>query len=832
MMHLLLSFLVFLMLVPSAAPSFGIPGATQTISGYDTELGKDPICWRCNAGTVEGELEGEIDIPFPNPLVKNFRLLGEVELLRECPTLNYITAQAPPEFQRGERLRTGFFYDYQVSITLNIASLGGNVFVSDEGPVIAVQILVCKLGDGFCSPYMHEESNARLAAQGIFESPGEGESHGGTHTHSGFNFFKLLPEDGPIYNLDVTIPMLLDTAGDYFAVASVQMYIGEELGKPATMRYDMANALLGDQRLISYQDPADIMVVPESVLIISYVAIGTVALVILFLLVETIKNRNHQVLMLTQGYFLIVFLLAALVLVVSSFLFEPKNDFYCNASFPIVLTSAQLLYAITIGRLWRINAVISPLLMKTLRQKKKGWLSRMMDTLRSGARRGMRPKLSKQRSPKLRKQVSHWQLAAVVALFTLPQVVIQVFSLIFQPQSLTIEYNEDESKGRVMCESGFDMKASLLDYGFWVFLMLVLLLLFMAHTTSQLPSLFNESKVIYESALFSIVLLFLGSAVIVVADDPSTSPAIEYLVCVVWALSIALNTSLRIMLPKLQMVWRNEKVVVSKLVSDHAKSVRHLDELYRNSGQTSCIVSGLTPQEEGTPPAYRAKAPSTANSNSLELANEMVSDSEEYHGHGHSHTSVLDVNDEELVDGKHSSDEKNTEIMESTPGSSSELAPPGSMGRPKPRNDDSFTLPLKRQNLSSRILVKCDEPPARRLVLKMVDLQEQLAVVNDRIMSGVVVSEEGWTTVRRLANRLVSTLNDDVDFSWENEEREAPSGTGKKDSSSKELIQAMIIEEGTDEVRERPSVRFQEDERNGNEAARIEESSPDVSDVA
>jgi cadmium resistance protein CadD (predicted permease) len=824
MLHLPLSFLVFLVLVPSATPSFGIPGTTQTISGYDTELGEDPICWRSNASSVEGA-GGDGVLPFPNPLVKDFNLLGEVALLRTCPALNYLTGEAPLEFQRGERLRTGQVYDYKVSITLNIRSLGGNVFVSDEGPLIGVQVLMCKLGAGFCSPFIHEEANARLAKAGILTPPNKGDSHGGSHTHSGFNFFKVAPEDGPIYKLVVPIPMLVNNEGDYFAVVSAQMYIGEDVGEPAILRYDMASALPGDMRLISYQDPADIQVVPDSVLIISYVAIGIAALVILFLLVETIKNRNHQVLRLTQGYFLIVFLVAALVLVVASFLFEPKNDFYCNASFPIVLISAQLLYAITIGRLWRINAVISPLLMKTLRQK-KGWGRRMMDYLSSITSCEAIPR---RRKPKnLRKQISHWQLAAVIALFTLPQVVIQVLSLILQPQSLMIQYNEDESEGRVMCDSGLDMKASLRDYGFWVFLMLILLLLFMAQTTSQLPSLFNETKVIYESALFSIVLLLMGLGVIVVTDDPSTSPAVGYLVCVVWALSIATNTSLRIMLPKLQMVWRNEKVVVSKLVSDHSKSVRQEDERYRSSTQSSCVVSGLTPHEEGTPSTRISTGHSTAHSNSIDVANEMVSDYEEDHGHGHSHTSVLDVNDEERVDGKHSSDEKNTEIMESTPGSSSELATPGSMGRPKPRNEDSFkrrlsSLPSKRRNLSNRILVKCDEPPARRLVLKMVDLQEQLAVVNDRIMSGVVVSEEGWTSVRRLANRLVSTLNDDVDFSWEeNEDGEEPAGTGKKDSSSKELIQEMIIEEGTEEEPEhRPAVRFQGDERNGNEAAPI-----------
>jgi hypothetical protein len=106
----------------------------------------------------------------------------------------------------------------------------------------------------------------------------------------------------------------------------------------------------------------------------------------------------------------------------------------------------------------------------------------------------------------------------------------------------------------------------------------MVLLLFMAQTTSQLPSLFNETKVIFETALSSIVLLVLGLGVIVVTDDPETTPSVTYLVIVVWTLSIALNMSLRIMMPKLRMVWRNEKVIVSKLVSDHAKSVRAQDE--------------------------------------------------------------------------------------------------------------------------------------------------------------------------------------------------------------------------------------------------------------
>ncbi len=67
--------------------------------------------------------------------------------------------------------------------------------------------------------------------------------------------------------MDVTIPMLVNTDGEYFAVASAQMYVGDELEEPATERYDMANAFLHDQRLITYQEPADILEVPDGVLI-------------------------------------------------------------------------------------------------------------------------------------------------------------------------------------------------------------------------------------------------------------------------------------------------------------------------------------------------------------------------------------------------------------------------------------------------------------------------------------------------------------------------------------------------------------------------------------
>jgi hypothetical protein len=396
----------------------------------------------------------------------------------------------------------------------------------------------------------------------------------------------------------------------------------------------------------------------------------------------------------------------------------------------------------------------------------------------------------------------------VVALFTLPQVILQFLSFTLQSQTLTLDYNEDESKGRATCDSGFDMKSSLRDYGFWTLLLLMVLLLFMAHRTSQLPSLFNETKVIYESALFSIVLLVLGLGIIVVTDDPETSPSVRYLVQVVWTLSIALNTSLRTMMPKLRMVWRDEKVVVSKLVSDHSRSVREEDE--RNSTKTvsSVGVSGMSS-------AYDSTVRDSGFHSSVDSSVAVVSDCDDNHNDNH----------DKLLGETHITTE-DTEKIESSPSGSDEFGQPPTPSLSKPGNSERRpSKVLSRRHISNRtnrILVECGQPSSRRLLLKMVDLQEELSVINSRIMSGIAVSEEEWNTVRKFTNKLGSTFNDEVDFAWEIDSTDIP---------SREINVLGGVEEETEQDLGRHAmVRFQVEEANGNAAAPVEELSPDAAD--
>lgn len=689
-----------------------------------TELGQDAICWE---STEEG---GGTLLKIKNPLLEDFTFGDRVDLLNSCPEGNALSASAPSELLQGEKMRTLRYYNFTVSGSLNLTSLHPQAptLVSDQGPVVAVQIVACEIGRaGFCSPFIHEEAiaraNARFQARAnnsTDSSSGgstrrrrrfqEGDRHGGTHVHSKYQYVELPPEEGPSYNFTIQVPFIVNLPGNFFTIADVQLHLGNN--ETGVQRYDIANALVDDQRLISFQAPADILEVPDVVRIISYVCIGIVTAIIAFLLVQTVRHRNHQVFQLTQGNFLVVFLFAALTATVASFLLEPRNDAYCRAALPLIMCSAQLLYAVTLGRLWRINAVISPLLVRTLRQQ-TSWTHRCAQLLRSKLR------VSPHQSKKLHRECAARQLAIIIATFTAPQLAIQLLGIFLQPARRDVDYNNDESQGRAYCNCGTHVGNRIAFYGYICFGLLIVLLLATAHNARALPSLLNETHDIFSSTLASLVIFVLGGGIVAVANSPTTSPAIQYLVSVALTLSLTLNTSVRIMVPKLRMVWNGETVLVSKLVSDHRESIQKKNDTFirvSNQLDSSALQSSHS---------FRAHLGSSTFSSGHD-------DSEEFNCHS---TAVPATNPETIT--------------------------------------EQATRKTKCHRRAA-IVVKRDVAPDRRLVIKLVNLQSTLARVNERIMSGMAVSEEDWASLRLMSSTLGSTFKNEVEFAWERMREQAP----------------------------------------------------------
>lgn len=234
---------------------------------------------------------------------------------------------------------------------------------------------------------------------------------------------------------------------------------------------------------------------------------------------------------------------------------------------------------------------VSPLLAKTLRQQERltffSWLRSFV----------VRPSGKEAKSKALRKQVKGGQLATRIILYTTPQVFIQVGLFLIDPIRYTVNTNEDDSVGSPQCSSGRKGWLTVDSLGYLCFASLMLILLVTAHQTRSLPSLFNETRVIFDSTLATLVIVLLGAGIMAVSNGPTTSPAVSYLLGITLTLSSTLNTSLRIMLPKLRMIWRGEAILVSKLVSDHKEAVLKDDMLYKHSRRgslTEHAVDGTT----------------------------------------------------------------------------------------------------------------------------------------------------------------------------------------------------------------------------------------------
>jgi len=772
---------ISLLTFPKVAQGQFIPGTSNTINGYDKADGSDSICWK-SYGAPEGE-----GFSFESPLIHDFVVDQRgIEMLSACPMGNNVTGTQPIEHTvYGERLRTRRLYDYPVTLNFNLTSLrASRGFTSDRGPgYIVLQIFNCVAGlSGFCSPFVHEQTIARQIAAAIAAAAANpsasggppppwryipGDLHGGSHAHSGWLYAVLPPEEGPIFqNVEIKIPQLVMQPGDYYTIVAVQLHFWEDTedgSDPVLVRYDIANKLEGRQSLTYYYDPPVIQEVDPGVLCASYVFIGLAGAALVFLLFQTVKHMQHQVMRLSQGIFLSLFLMSGLVATVSSFLMEPKSDLYCRASVPLVIISLHTFYAVTIGRLWRIHSLISPLLLKSLAVETP--MARFKRRVQeSCCWRFICPSGNNPR--KIRSQVTERQLSVLIAILVAPQVALQVLVLFLQPSRREIEFNEDESKGRAKCDTEGDLALAqtLLYWGYALFVLLILGLLVMAFQSRKLPSLFDESQKIFDSTVTTFTILIMGVAIILVTDDPETSPSVSYLVWIFVILSITTNTSIRIILPKLRMIWRGETVIVSQLVLDHTREVR-------SSNMRSSVAAGSGTGDDGSRPAtgilYDGNSIMNSNVNQSSVVRKSSSkfvDQSSSFSDPEKHSIISRATDVE--------EQSQSEAIANEDEPSAEHAPATSRNS-KGSNvlSNAAAKYASKHGLNAgkkpHFVIESDQAPSRRVLLKMVDLQEHLNRITQRIMSGMAVSEEDWEQARSLGGKFGSMMNDDVAFSWE-----------------------------------------------------------------
>ena len=252
-----------------------------------------------------------------------------------------------------------------------------------------------------------------------------GDLHGVNHVDSEFLRIKVVPD--ALFEFQVDVPVQVNDPGIFSVVAGLLFFLTDIDNFPDPLYMGSVAAIPANnlsKRIMEFRNEPEILTTSGPAEIVSYVFIGLAGTVMLFLMFQLVKNRTDQVVTLTQGKFLVAMLVFGIIAMVGSIFFNPKSDLYCNMLGPMLVAPLHIFYSIILGRLWRINAVISPLLLLTL-DKEQTFSTRCVEVLNKMTTCGDRQKL--------RRKVTDAQLARVIALWASPQIILQILNWTLTP---------------------------------------------------------------------------------------------------------------------------------------------------------------------------------------------------------------------------------------------------------------------------------------------------------------------------------------------------------------------------------------------------------------
>lgn len=667
---------------------------------------------------------------------------------------------------------------------------------------LRLQVVLCDLRSTlFCSPFVNFQTDRT-------DNVTYGDLHDDNYVDSESIRIQLNPRE--LQNFRVDVPVRVNKSGTFFVLAEVVFFLSNEALYPNPIYVGSVTNIPLDKsaQITEFFNGPEILTTSQRSEIVSYVLIGLSGCVMLFLLFQAIKHRKNQVLMLSQGLFLIAMLFSGLVGMVGSIFFNPKTDLYCNMLGPMLVVPVHVFYSIILARLWRIYAVMSPLLLLTL-EREPSFSTRMVNILNRVT--------TCQHRRKLHRKVTDGQLARVVALWASPQIILQILRWVLTPNEVMFVYNEDLSKGMPVCNGIYQNKAPEVLSGVFLVVQFIMMWI-LASQSKDLPSLFNEASVIFDVTLVSLIILTVAAVVIAMTRGTTMSPNVQYTIGVLAALAMVLNTSLKLVLPKLRMAWRGETIVVNKLFADHNRQRREMRtsrivkfdvyemessemELERNisrnedddsseessivllfGGSTAALMDSSNEEEELPPIAEaslteeqleRILLEQNGNANSETVRQRPTLNMAFPRTKPTNHTSMrsrrIVVSGERLCSEPcmpaTNAESQRTRMFAAAFGSVRSFATaPTAMGRQQSMQKFAIDYNPKVQD---KIVVSETEPPSRRLLLRMIDAQRLLAQTNRTVLAGSTVSKEDWDEIRRVAVELGGVFQEDVEFQWE-----------------------------------------------------------------
>jgi hypothetical protein len=574
--------------------------------------------------------------------------------------------------------------------------------------------------------------------------------------------------------------------------------VGQNSTQSRVLKVDVANILQSLQ--LELQPPPVISSVSTAIKIVAWTFIGIGAFVQLTLLFLSVRYRNESVMRMAQGNFLIVLQVAALFATICSFLFDPISDMACLLVGPLTLIPMQLVLAILYGRLLRIVTLMGSLMawnqpatdnairksLKRLSVSLRHTRSRSSGSISSSSIDSSDEPPRRQSQWKLRKNFPAKWLIPMIAAVTFPQVLAQIIVSVLFPRELEVGLNADETAGRYEC--GYN-QIHLLDLaGPLILIITMLITLSEAYKARDLPALFSETSCVSAALITIVGVTLVASLVVATTHIEMDSPDLQYLMQVLIVVNFALNLSVRVLVPKFRMIWKGEKIVVSQILADHVKQrnsqISNRSHVSNPSQISNRSQASNGSRSHGDGSSKMGSLVSVADAESeehksdvdVELTRRPVFDSiylesedfkDERDGE-HSQPMSLEPVQTESKDFKDELVAKASQPMNSE---ANRMEGGGGLGGPytdyivsmgmdapdvKPHRKGDQELLVQKSNPARRESKKVERlrlqsgcAPPQELTVNVVQLHRQVAKVNDRILSGLVVSEEDWLALRK-----------------------------------------------------------------------------------
>jgi len=420
---------------------------------------------------------------------------------------------------------------------------------------------------------------------------------------------------------DLTVKIEIPRAGSYIPLATMHFFMDNgtlsegldsdndtiastkpedtERRTDAYLKFDMANLL--QERAVVFYDPVDIRVVTPGALAFSYVIIAVSALIQIVLMGLTLRHRENGVMKMAQGGFLVLLLVAGVIASTCSVLYNPVSELTCYLRGPLTQIPLQFMLAVIYGRLRRINSLMQPLMMwlspESVSWGSHGpvhqWLTNVWQYFRchwsspgagdSGSTQSERERRcaadpfaeactsasanstkSSHRRPSiaLRQTFTATRLWGIIVLATLPMVIFVVVGMtVFSPEyDLTV--NNEQTVGTYTCRSSDKGGVFAMVSASVVLLVTVLVAMYEAFRSRRLPGMFNEAGSVLTALLMSVCVILFAIPVVLLTQNNVESPDVSYLMEVILICLLSNILSIKLVLPKLRLIWSGEKVVI------------------------------------------------------------------------------------------------------------------------------------------------------------------------------------------------------------------------------------------------------------------------------